>query len=195
MLATATTPRPSPPPVHNFNACKRAANQNEADWLMFYDDYFSGFGVVAINTIPGGPNIYQSRGIDREILLANGERITVDEKVRAKDYGDCLLEIWSVYRRKGDKGNKVGWALDTSKTCDYVAYAVLEPDFHVRRVLPRLQLVRAVAANFDDWKRGMGGATYPKRARNKRYESHSVAVPWPELDRAMADVYPHEVPF
>ena len=58
------------------------------------------------------------------MVLENGRRFFVDEKKRKIDYGDILLEEWSVFHAEGDWRNRIGWALDAKKRCDFIAYAV-----------------------------------------------------------------------
>ena len=48
----------------------------------------------------------QRKGIDKIIIFKNGNSFTIDEKKRRVDYGDILLELWSVYEKR-----KRGWLI------------------------------------------------------------------------------------
>jgi hypothetical protein len=121
---------------------------------------------------------FQQWGVDREILLPQGKRFSVDEKKRDADYGDILLEEWSVcdwdFTKKSLKrGRKIGWATDPEKRCDFIAYAI--PVSGKCWVLPFEILRQTVISNIEAWK--SESRWYPKVARNRGYETVNVAVP------------------
>jgi len=125
----------------------------------------------------------QTRGIDRMIVLPNGRTITVDEKKRDKDYGDLLVEEWSVFYGDGNPRNKTGWTLDRGKVCDFIAYAI--PSACKCYLLP-FELLRAAAShNLDRWKEMSGFA--PRDAQNHGYVTRNWPVQWSELRRALAE--------
>jgi len=114
--------------IHNFQDQLEysAKLSDEASWVSFYKRLWPDM-IAAVRIDKNSQ--FQKWGIDREILLPNGKRFSIDEKKRKLDYGDLLLEEWSVAdfdyeNRKVIRGKKIGWALDPEKRCDFVAYAV-----------------------------------------------------------------------
>jgi hypothetical protein len=133
---------------------------------------------------------FQKWGIDREVLLPNGRRISIDEKKRDRDYGDLLIEEWSVGRIQSGRfvGQKIGWSLDPDKRCDFVAYAVCEPGKQGKCYLLPFELTRQTClANLDRWKRLSSGGfpAYPKDALNNGYVTRNCAVEWAEFKRCL----------
>ena len=127
-------------------------------------------------------SMYQKWGVDRLILLPNGKKFSIDEKKRRIDYGDLLLEEWSVcdfdFENKSViRGKKVGWAIDPDKRCDFVAYAVQSSG---KCFLLPFELTRQTCkVNFPKWKQN--GNWYPKPAANNGYTTVNVAVPFQEF--------------
>ena len=125
---------------------------------------------------------FQKWGIDREIYLSNGKRFSIDEKKRKLDYGDLLLEEWSVCDYDWDNkrvihGKKRGWAVDPDKRCDFVAYAVQSSG---RCYLLPFELTRQTCIhNFPKWRQNT--SWYPKAAKNDGYTTVNVAVPFQEF--------------
>lgn len=117
----------------------------------------------------------QRGGIDRVLTLASGKTITVDEKVREKDWGDILLERWS------DKARKVpGW-IQKDLACDFIAYA-FAPSCTCY-LLPFLSLRRAWILNGREW----SSKYHAVEARNTNYVTESVPVPTAVLLSALTD--------
>lgn len=114
----------------------------------------------------------QRAGVDRAVFLPNRQLpVYVDEKKRDKDWGDFLLEEWSKVETK-----KVGWSLDKSKVCDFVAYAV-PGKCHL---LPFELLRIACTEHLEQWKLRKGA--YPKDARSTDGKTtRNCAVPWADL--------------
>ncbi len=85
----------------------------------------------------------QIAGVDLVVLdrLA-GHDFYIDEKVRDKDYGDCLLEEYSKY----DQGIK-GW-LENNNITDYLAYII--PEARKFYILP-YPIVRRAYLTFFFW--------------------------------------------
>ena len=131
---------------------------------------------------------WQRVGVDREIILPGLKHIYIDEKKRDSEYTDVLLEEWSVSgfdwnSRQVIKPQKIGWALDGDKQCDYVAYAI--PKNGLCYLLP-FEILRATCvSNLPIWKRNT--RWYPKPAKNDTYVTINIAVPWPELQRCMVN--------
>ncbi|MDD5487101.1 MAG: hypothetical protein PHW65_06065 [Dehalococcoidales bacterium] len=106
----------------------------------------------------------QKKGIDKILYFKSGYFVTVDEKKRRKDYGDILLELWSVWEKR-----KRGW-LYTCK-CDYIVYAVM-PTKKVY-LLPVLLLKKAWLKNRSAWVKEYEEIA----AYNKGYVTKSIAIP------------------
>lgn len=165
--------------VHNFHdQLEYSADlSDEAAWITFYKRLWPD--MVAAVRIDKDCQL-QRWGIDREILLPNGKRFSIDEKKRKLDYGDLLLEEWSVCDFDSAKntiirGKKIGWALDPDKRCDYVAYAVQSSS---KCYLLPFELTRQTCkVNFIKWKKN--SKWYPKVAMNDGYATVNVAVPFP----------------
>jgi hypothetical protein len=177
--------------IHNFNERLEHSQtlSDEPAWLAFYKRLWPDL-LVAVRIDKDSKS--QRWGIDREILLPEGRRVLIDEKKRDTDYGDILLEEWSVGRyRNGMKsdyvGEKVGWAFDKSKRCDFIAYAIIPAK--TCYLLPCELLRQACVHNIDEWRKAKikGRPAYPKDAHNSTYITRNVAVEWPELKRALTE--------
>lgn len=105
----------------------------------------------------------QRKGIDKVITFKSGNFFTIDEKKRRKDYGDILLELWSVDNKKR------GW-LYTSQ-CDYIVYAVM-PTKKVY-LLPTILLKMAWKTNQTEWNKKYKSL----KAKNENYITTSIAIP------------------
>jgi hypothetical protein len=121
------------------------------------------------------------------VLLPSGRQVLVDEKKREKDYGDLLLEEWSVALVGADgktiTGKKIGWALDSAKRCDFIAYSI---PISGRCYLLPFELTRlAFEANIKAWKKAMGDR-YPLIAKNSSYVTVNVSVQWDVFKAAIA---------
>ncbi len=165
--------------VHAFDRSLALSQEQEAApwWEPVYRQAFPGF-VCMVSVREDG--WAQRGGIDRVITLKSGRTVTVDEKVRAKSYGDILLERWSSRERR-----TAGWA-QKDLACDYIAYAFV-PD---RRcyLLPALSLRAAWLANGRDWIANAEAGAEGFRtvlAKNEGYTTESIAVPIETLMRAM----------
>lgn len=164
--------------VHNFQEQLEYSAQlsDEDSWVDFYRRLWPDM-VAAIRIDKN--SMYQKWGIDRLILLPNGKQFSIDEKKRKVDYGDLLLEEWSVCDFDVEsnsviKGKKVGWALDPDKRCDFVAYAIQSSS---RCYLLPFELTRQTCkVNFAKWKQHKGW--YPKAAANEGYTTVNLAIPW-----------------
>lgn len=124
---------------------------------------------------------WQKWGIDREIKLPNGKQFTIDEKKRREDYGDIALEMWSVYYGHKHPKNKLGWALDSEKRCDFVAYAVVPAK---RCYLLPMEILRlAFHRNCRTWMQLPKCRVFD--SPNPGYVTRNLGVPWPLLSAAM----------
>jgi hypothetical protein len=128
------------------------------------------------------PGEHQEQGIDRVVMLANGNIVTIDEKVRRKDWGDVLVEIWSNYEWRTP-----GWTVNPGKKCSHIAYLTLSTRTCI--LIPYDELRRATIANQAEWERKAGPVpAEPRRSYgtegfcwipgdNPRYTTWSIGVP------------------
>lgn len=160
--------------AHDFTERLAYSEQSsdETFWQCFYRQAFPNY----LNSMPAsGDTESQRRGIDRVILLTNGELVRIDEKKRERTWNDFLLEYISV-----DRTGAPGW-IEKELAIDYLAYAFMD----TRKVylLDWKSLRRAWQCYGDTWK-----LRYPTRkARNYNYTTLSVAVPIPVVLSAMSE--------
>jgi len=148
------------------------ARENEV-FDLFYKRVFPG--LVRIELVEDIK--LQRLGIDKILHLDTGQRITIDEKKRRVNYGDILLELWSVY----EKGKK-GWLF--TSYCHYVVYAII-PTQKVY-LLPMVLLRLAWEHNSAEWEQSYKSI----EAINVGYKTVSIAIPpnilLPALSREMS---------
>ena len=123
----------------------------------------------------------QRRGVDRIVILQNGERVFVEEKVRYRPYPDILLE-----RKSCVETNSPGWIERSGMRSDWLAYAV-KPACTCY-LIPFQQLQRGYHANIGEWSK-----TYPPRIAstsrgNGYYRTASIAIPRSVLFQAAVGV-------
>jgi hypothetical protein len=160
--------------VHNF-ARSLAASNEQADNPIWFEVYTKAFPSLESIACVRQDGWAQRGGIDRVLVLGSGKTLAVDEKVRFKDYGDILLEVFSDYDRRTP-----GW-VGKDLACDYIAYAVIP--LKVCYLLPFQTLRRAWQANRIEWVK-----KYPLTpADNGTYRTFSVGVPKPVLFGALRD--------
>jgi hypothetical protein len=114
----------------------------------------------------------QRRGVDGVLEPVPGWLVTFQEKARAKDWGDVLLETVSSTATK-----RPGWAF----TCeaDVLLYAITPPRRGI--ILPPSAIAKALTRHRPKWE-----ATYGiKRAPNAHYDTLNVAVPTSVLRAAI----------
>lgn len=129
----------------------------------------------------------QRAGIDRRLLLADASYIDIDEKVRDKDYGDVLLEVWSDFDRR-----KPGW-IQKPLAIDYLAYAIKESA--TVYLFPFRLLQATFAQHRDEWsayckEQRRGYKTVD--AQNRGYVTRSLVLPTADLLDAMRDCMVYE---
>jgi hypothetical protein len=178
---------------HDFATSLQFADANSSilQLELFYRHCFDH--VETVEKVMGRK--LQRQGIDTILTLSNGKQIYMDEKIRENDYGDILLEEFSVWRnyplihgeRIGEKqlatgwrgaGLKPGWVSGNKKT-DYIVY-VVKPS---RRVffLPFLLLQRAWKSHYTDWLE-----QYKRIAvKNNGYVTTNIPIPTDILYRAL----------
>jgi hypothetical protein len=138
------------------------ASEDLPCWLEIYKQAFPTMSGMISHRKDGE---HQRAGIDRSIILESGKQITVDEKIRRKNYGDIALEYIA-----NDRTNAPGWVCK-SLLCDYIAYAVQTTG--KAYLLPVPQMQAAWAANSEKWKK----LYFNPKAPNRGYKTISVAVP------------------
>lgn len=166
--------------VHSFDESLALSHaQEDAEWWPeIYGRAFPGH-LSAVSVLNDG--WAQRGGIDRVVTLKSGKTVTIDEKVRAKSYGDILLEQWSSVERQTP-----GW-MQKELACDFIAYAFI-PD-RTCYLLPFHNLRRAWLQFGREWiataKQGRAGFRIVD-AQNAGYVTRSIAVPIPVLMEAIS---------
>lgn len=152
------------PVLHNFSeSLERSNAQADAPWWQ--DVYKRAFPTLQSMSCVRDDGWAQRGGIDRVLVLASGKTLTVDEKVRSKDYDDILLEYWSDEKRRVR-----GWVAK-DLACDFIAYAYTPSERCF--LLPFHQLRVAWQRRHKEWV-----ARYQRvEARNVGFITVSVAVP------------------
>ena len=150
---------------------------------------FGGQGILSAGKMAAEAALYEGKevswfpsygpemrgGIDRMLVLSSGKTLSVDEKVRERDWPDVLLEYWS------DTGARTpGWVAK-DLACDLIAYAFVPSQTCL--LLPFQQLRRAWQTHRKEWV-----SEFPTiRADNGRYITTSVAVPRDELMKRIGE--------
>lgn len=109
----------------------------------------------------------QRGGIDRVLILASGQTLTVDEKIRRKAYHDVLFE----YLHRHDNGRRENGWIAKDLACNYIAYGWQTLGYAY--LFPFQQLRRAWRDNRHEWVRDH----FKSEARNRSYVSIGVCVP------------------
>lgn len=160
--------------VHDFRtSLARSHAHSDAPWWL--DVYRSAFPTLIGCHDLRADGWAQRGGMDRMLVLSSGKTLTVDEKVREKDWPDVLLEYWS------DAGNKApGW-IAKDLACDFIAYAFVPSQTCL--LLPFHQLRLAWQQHRREWV----NQYQIVRADNGRYVTVSVAVPKDVLMRRIGE--------
>lgn len=174
--------------LHDFaESLAKSHTQEDAEWWPRV--YRAAFPSLTAMVSVRQDGWAQRGGIDRVLTLGSGKTLSVDEKVRYKDYGDVLLEFWSSYRGEypQGRGDQPGWVAK-DLACDYIAYAWVPTERCL--LLPFQELRRAWRSHRRDWvsaarKDAMGFSI--ARAKNRGYETVSVCVPENALRDAIRD--------
>jgi hypothetical protein len=150
--------------IHDFGDSLRASHA-ASDWAGWEPLYRKAFPSMVAMVDHRENGEHQLAGIDRSITLANSKQLLIDEKVRAKDYGDILLEVWSNKERKTP-----GWVTKALRA-DYIAYLIAPAG--MCHLLPVIQLQNAWAKHGQFWTDRFG----VKQAQNRSWVTESVPVP------------------
>ena len=100
--------------INDFNKDLKFSFQDSEIFNNFYHKIF-GTRLHTIYTVTDLKT--QKLGIDKKIILKSGKEITIDEKIRRKDYGDIAIEIFSDTFQKTQ-----GWILKSYT--DYICYLI-----------------------------------------------------------------------
>lgn len=113
-------------------------------WWTIYKEYFPTMINMTNYNMFMGPHQFQ--GIDRSLDLNNGQRITIEEKVRSKSNpNDFLLEYESISK----SGKKTpGW-IEKPLQCDYIC--IHEKDSQNTYLFPFQFLQLAWFKNKEKW--------------------------------------------
>jgi len=139
-------------------------------------------------------------GVDCTVYFNDNTSTTIDYKIRRSYYDDILLEEWSNCHfnwqsKQVIKGNSIGWALDESKSCEWILYAKIPPNKQPEFYFYRFNLLlNAFKSNITTWKNS-SKCFYPKAAFNHKYTTVSIAVPHDILDNAIAIEEQKEIEF
>lgn len=149
---------------------------------------------ILLEHIPGAVSVQKAatendkQGIDWWVELNTARHLSVDAKVREKDWAathpsedDLALETWSVVEKE-----VIGWTRDVTKKCDYVLW--LWSDTGRFCLVPFPMLCKVFAHRWTHWR-----AKYKTRKQftprgSSGYHSECVFVPRREL---WAEIYRH----
>jgi hypothetical protein len=160
--------------IHDFaeSLAKSHAQANAPWWFDIYRTAFPDLRSAVDVRCDGWA---QRGGIDRVLTLGSGKTLSIDEKVRERDWDDILLEYWS------DRERKIyGWVAK-ELACDFIAYAFVPSQ--TCYLLPFPTLRRCWLQNRRAWV-----STFQNiEAQNNGYVTVSVAVPIPVLLNSLKD--------
>lgn len=158
---------------HADNRYSLAASE-EAFWLAVYRKAFFNLASQELCT----DLTLQRQGIDRILHLSNGHTLRIDEKKRAQEYPDILLEHTSNLER-----NTPGW-IEKDLQIDYLAYGFMQSQ---RCYLFPWHMLQRAWRNFGaSWKAKYRRIEATTRVGNATYHTISVAVPIDVLRRAVS---------
>ncbi len=157
--------------MNDFNEDLEFSHSQEmASWWL--ECYQKAFPTMSACVNVRNDGWAQRGGIDRQIVLNCGRVVSVDEKVRRKDYGDILLEIFSDKDRKAQ-----GWAIKPL-ACDFIAYAIAPTNKCF--LFPTLNLQWALQKNKKEWNEKavnkIDGFGY-REAINRSWITQNMQVP------------------
>lgn len=122
-------------------------------------------------------------GIDYIVTLQSGVEIGVDVKTRDKGCGkfwrngpELALETWSQkWPKYSQRGNVVGWTVDSTKKCQYIMFKFDRADSETVYIMPFQQLNKAFRRNMRTWYRAFKHDE--QRQRTAAYVSECIFVP------------------
>jgi len=134
---------------------------------------------ILLDNIPGALNVHAAHeindrnGTDYWVEHARGEHLSVDVKVRSKDYkalageDDLALETWSVVER-----DVPGWTRDETKRTDYILW--FWSDTGRWCLVPFAMLCAVFQENWREWSRRF--KTRRQSTPDRGYQSECVFV-------------------
>lgn len=158
---------------HTDNMYSLAASE-ETFWLAVYRKAFANLTSQELCT----DLVKQRQGIDRVLHLSNGHVLHIDEKKRAREYSDILLEYTSALER-----NTPGW-IAKDLAIDYLAYGFMQSKRCY--LFPWAMLQRAWLRFGDSWKSKYPRIVAKTKIGNTTYQTISVAVPIKVLQMAVS---------
>jgi len=163
-------------PARDFHADNRysLAASEEVFWMAVYRKAFSNLLRCELCT----DLTKQRQGIDRVLYLSNGRTLYIDEKKRAREYSDILLEYTSAKER-----NTPGW-IEKDLAIDYLAYGFMQSQRCY--LFPWAMLRRAWTQYGDTWKAKYKEVVARTQVSNFTYQTLSVPVPIDVLRRAVS---------
>lgn len=188
--------------VHNFDE-SLAYSHSQSDQPWWQQVYRQAFPDMVSMVDLRADGWHQRAGRDRAIILSSGRALYIDEKVRTRDYGDMLLEVWSKYPHIGrppypdrhDDGTAVewrngrraepGWAMKPID-CDWLAYAI-EPTATCY-LIPFFGLRAAMAKSLDRWQRHATAKRHGiawRVSKNRDYLTVNIVLPLDLLKKAI----------
>lgn len=147
------------------------------------------------SSIPGSISVTRAGesddrlGIDWWVERANERSLSVDVKIRSRDYSavnpksdDLALETWSVVERE-----VIGWTRDEAKRCDFILW--LWKDTGRWCLLPFPMLCRVFQELWQDWRATYRTERQKTTDRGTPYHSEVVFVPRRLIWREMYEKY------
>ena len=130
-----------------------------------------------------GDSDWQRQGVDRVIYLPALQEIYAEEKIRVKDFGDFLWELYS-----SDQTKSPGWTVDPTKASDVIVYVT---PLYVR-FIPYPALRGAVVDSLQEWI----AASDKQVSVNPGYNTINYSVGWDFVEQRLGEIreYPFEVP-
>lgn len=116
----------------------------------------------------------QYKGIDKHVILHTGKIVTIEEKTRAKDYGDIFLELYS-----NKESRRLGW-LYTAQA-EYITYITPKNIY----TLPTELLKSAWAIFKHGWERKYKKIECKNTRGNGTFTTVGIAIPVKELMSAL----------
>ena len=147
-----------------FDESLQMSENHEKKLLEYYKQKFPDMSCI-MKTASENSQV-QRLGVDRIVVLKNGNTIKVDEKIRGKFRKDILLEFV-----KNDNTNARGW-IEEELQCDYILYC-FTIDQERGFFLPFHELQNAWIRNKEKWIKKYGVI----RGKNQNYNSLNCAVP------------------
>lgn len=140
----------------------------------FYNHYFKLQNIENITDLA-----IQRTGKDKKLILLNGEKISIEEKKRRRDYGDMAIEVYHIDHGSTEK--RGGWIYKI--TSDYLAYGIETTQKIYLLSVPELK--KLYRTNIQTWRK-----QFPiKPSPNKNYNTYNLMLPWTEVESAIIYIW------